>query len=960
MTVKINIKLIQILAVASFLCIVQTHSFAQGWEKLYSADGTLFNNYVQCISPTTDGGAIILTSERDLQQPGFEFLKLIKVDQDGIVQKQTVLNDPIFYIQYLVIEPTTDGKLLAAVQSESDSLYLFKFDQNGVMDWNRALYNSSDYVSDTRINNTLDGGYLITTQEEIALHPTFPRVIKLTSSGSVQWDFIYNYPLYFVYKPLPVTINPNHTYSLIFYEEEGSATTVYTKVMLLDSVGQILSVKTISGPGQEWRIVDAVKSNSAGMRLLVQNWLSNEMLFVKTDSIGNHTAVDTLISFPQGLNGYGETLYHTIDGGLLFTSNLADQNNNVFTFVVKLDSNDNIEWEKTIPSFFLFNRVSPLGEYYFISQTLSNDIRVVKLDKYGVLYGSFITGNVIHDLNQDCLENMNESRFKNWLVEAQNNTDAYYGFTDTLGNYFIELDTGNYNLDVITPSSLWNTCTINPIQINSNDTINQDLLVNSLYNCPYLTVDVSVPFLRRCFNNTYTVSYCNRGTIASPTNTIELNFHPHFDVISSSIPWSSQSGNTYTFSVGNLDIESCGWFTMTVVPNCDSTILGQTLCVDANISPDTICTPPSPSWDGSITDLEVHCGSDSLTFIIKNIGLGDMAAPLEYFVIEDNFITKQSLFQLVSLDTMQLKFPANGSTYRLYAGQSPGRFPDNYTPTIAYEGCGNNANGTYSTGFVNLFPESELNTETIECQEIIGAFDPNDKQATPVGYGNEHYIEAGVDLHYRIRFQNTGTDTAFTVVVRDSISEHLDLGSLIQDGSSHPYQLEVINGNELKFTFNNILLPDSTTNEPGSHGFVKFKISQQPNLPLGTRIFNSAAIYFDFNEPIITNETWHEIGEDFIPVTVTSVDPVPEHPEMTIRVQPNPFVHYVEFILEEAPSGNKTFELYNAMGQLLRQEAFSGDNNHQFYKKQLSEGIYFYKILNDNNLLASGKLIAGQ
>ena len=66
------------------------------------------------------------------------------------------------------------------------------------------------------------------------------------------------------------------------------------------------------------------------------------------------------------------------------------------------------------------------------------------------------------------------------------------------------------------------------------------------------------------------------------------------------------------------------------------------------------------------------------------------------------------------------------------------------------------------------------------------------------------------------------------------------------------------------FIFNNIQLPDSNVNEPASHGFVKFKINQRANNPLGTVIENKAGIYFDFNEAVITNSTHHVLGENFV------------------------------------------------------------------------------------------------
>jgi len=72
-------------------------------------------------------------------------------------------------------------------------------------------------------------------------------------------------------------------------------------------------------------------------------------------------------------------------------------------------------------------------------------------------------------------------------------------------------------------------------------------------------------------------------------------------------------------------------------------------------------------------------------------------------------------------------------------------------------------------------------------------------------------------------------------------------GTIPPEIGSHSYSLEIEGNNTLKFIFDSILLPDSTTNELGSHGFVKFKISQKTDLLLGSVIENSAAIFFDFN-----------------------------------------------------------------------------------------------------------------
>ena len=143
--------------------------------------------------------------------------------------------------------------------------------------------------------------------------------------------------------------------------------------------------------------------------------------------------------------------------------------------------------------------------------------------------------------------------------------------------------------------------------------------------------------------------------------------------------------------------------------------------------------------------------------------------------------------------------------------------------------------------------------EAFECRENIGSYDPNDKSVYIDGVADTNVISQESEIEYLIRFQNTGTDTAFTVRIEDGLSADFDFLSLYPVVASHDYEWE-LNRNNLIVTFNNILLPDSTVNEPDSHGFIKFRVELTDDRPQpGDLVENTAEIYFDFNEPIITN-----------------------------------------------------------------------------------------------------------
>jgi hypothetical protein len=147
---------------------------------------------------------------------------------------------------------------------------------------------------------------------------------------------------------------------------------------------------------------------------------------------------------------------------------------------------------------------------------------------------------------------------------------------------------------------------------------------------------------------------------------------------------------------------------------------------------------------------------------------------------------------------------------------------------------------------------------------VTGSFDPNDKTVLPEGKIPFFTKE----LDYLIRFQNTGNDTAFKVVVVDTLPPNLDILSVKNIVASHPFSVSVMK-NILTFTFSNILLPDSFVNERASHGFIRFKVMPKKALKVGESIANKAAIYFDFNKPIITNTAQSDIIKPLVTIQQT-------------------------------------------------------------------------------------------
>ena len=152
---------------------------------------------------------------------------------------------------------------------------------------------------------------------------------------------------------------------------------------------------------------------------------------------------------------------------------------------------------------------------------------------------------------------------------------------------------------------------------------------------------------------------------------------------------------------------------------------------------------------------------------------------------------------------------------------------------------------------------------------VIGSYDPNDKTETHGGIISPEQISGADPLTYLIRFQNTGTDTAFNVTVRDTLESRLDWNSLQMISASHSYQLSIEDGNKLTWQFDNIKLPDNSINEPASHGYIAYRIKPLPTVAVGDTIKNTAGIYFDYNLPVATNTSNTIVFRLLSPLPVT-------------------------------------------------------------------------------------------
>jgi uncharacterized repeat protein (TIGR01451 family) len=219
---------------------------------------------------------------------------------------------------------------------------------------------------------------------------------------------------------------------------------------------------------------------------------------------------------------------------------------------------------------------------------------------------------------------------------------------------------------------------------------------------------------------------------------------------------------------------------------------------------------------------------------------------------------------------------------------------------------------------------------TVSFKElIIGSYDPNDKSVKP----ERSEPTVNDPMEYTIRFQNTGNYQADFVIIKDALSSHLELSTFQMIAASHSYEVAIAN-RVATWTFANINLPDSTSDEPGSHGFVKFRIKRIPRLGLGTQIPNHADIYFDYNPPIITNTCFFSIEEKL------SVDAMGN--DIGLVVYPNPTNGTVSIAFEKLLN-NVTITLTDLQGKIVFNKHLDA-TIHEQIEIDGSAGLYFLNV----------------
>lgn len=755
--------------------------------------------------------------------------------------------------------------------------FLVKVTPQGKLDWVRAGLNPNANGSMQSWGNSL----------------AFDRAGNVVLVGTITGRALYGTVELAASKQQLLAVKYSPTGAVLWARNYGSGN--YNQPGLLDGHDVALDehdnvyICGSTGGNQVFGALNLPASNSAGSAdaLLLKLSPGGEPLWVRAGGYNSGTTYNggssfTSLAYRAGklkATGYRNQTFAQYDsqpivasydaaGTAAWTTELGPGNVGVGTKIL-------IDADQTSHVFGYFKNTVQLGRTSFASYGQEDGFYAQVLDASRYNLACTIRGTVYHDANRDCQPGAKEARVAGVIMEAR--PGPYYGITDSLGNYAIATDTGRYTVrqllaqrpgHLITP-----TCPASGVSrqlhlplpgISVTDADFGDELPSG----PYLVASVAAGRRRRCAPGTTVVTYGNQGVEAATGTQLFVKLPRYVVLKSASLPYVRRADSTYVFAVGRLAPDFTGTLTIQDSVVCGNPgIMGLTVCTQAWLTPGTALPAPT-AWNQASLSLRgaVQAGNE-VRFALRNTGPQATTDSLALRIFQNDALALTHRFALPAGDSLVLRVPATGPVVRLEADQptahplGPLASATVEVPMLRPPG------GAHSAAMASRPPQLLPPNVAEECLPIVNSFDPNDKQVVPAGVTARHYTPTNTPLHYQVRFQNTGTDAAYRVVVVDTLAANLDISTLQVGAGSHPFRLRVAGKVRpvLTFTFDPINLPDSAHNEAGSMGFVQFSIQPKAGLPDYTEITNQAAIYFDYNPPIITNLT-HNNLHDLPPV----------------------------------------------------------------------------------------------
>jgi predicted secreted protein len=269
---------------------------ADGNVELNMTYGETGSEYAYHVVQTVDGGYALLGQTNSFGAGSNDFW-LVKTDANGVMEWNMTYGGTGNDIGIHVLQIAEEGYALAGHTSSfgvgSNDAWLIVTDADGTMQWNRT-YGGTGMEFGQCLEPTSDGGYaLVCMTSSFGAGGLDSWLLKLDSSGTVQWNMTYggtgsDGPTHFIQ-------TEDDGYAIVGFTTIGSDQNA--SLIKTDPLGNMEWNQTYGGTGPE--IAYALLETSDGGYLLTVNTNSfgageEDIWLIKTDSLGIVPEISTI------------------------------------------------------------------------------------------------------------------------------------------------------------------------------------------------------------------------------------------------------------------------------------------------------------------------------------------------------------------------------------------------------------------------------------------------------------------------------------------------------------------------------------------------------------------------------------------------------------------------------------------------------------------------------------------